>query len=224
MTKNTLLIYGTSVIAELAYEYFTHDSPYEVAAFVVENAYRKDKEFLGLPVFPFEDIARTCPSSDFAMFIAIGSVQLNYAREKFCRQAKERGYTLPSYVSTRAQVWPNVVYGENCLILPQAIVQPFVKLGHGVFLWDGSNIGHHTTIGDYAFIASASVSGLCSVGSRSFLGGGALVGDRVAIAEDNYIALGSVVHKSTKANGIYRGDPAKRHELDARTFCGVEGV
>jgi sugar O-acyltransferase (sialic acid O-acetyltransferase NeuD family) len=224
MTKKRLLIYGTSVIAELAHEYFTHDSPFNVAAFTVEGAYLQGKEFLGLPVFPFENIQETCPPDDFEVFIAVGSVQLNYVREKFCRQAKELGYSLAGYVSSRAQVWPNVTHGENCLILPQSVIQPFVRLGHGVFVWDGSNIGHHSIVEDYAFIASAGISGLCSIGRHSFLGAGALVGDGVSIAEDSYIALGAVVHKSTKANGIYRGDPAKCHELDARTFCGVKGV
>ena len=35
-----LVIVGDSLFAEIAYEYFTHDSPYEVVGFSVESVYR----------------------------------------------------------------------------------------------------------------------------------------------------------------------------------------
>ena len=35
-----LVIFGAGDIARLAHHYFTHDSPHEVAAFVVDRNYR----------------------------------------------------------------------------------------------------------------------------------------------------------------------------------------
>ena len=35
-----LVIIGAGEFAEIAYEYFTYDSPYEVVAFAVEKKYR----------------------------------------------------------------------------------------------------------------------------------------------------------------------------------------
>ena len=35
-----LVIFGAGDIARLAHHYFTHDSPHEVAAFVVDRAFR----------------------------------------------------------------------------------------------------------------------------------------------------------------------------------------
>ena len=39
--KHKLLIIGDSAFAEIAYEYFTYDSEYQVVAFSVEEAYLK---------------------------------------------------------------------------------------------------------------------------------------------------------------------------------------
>ena len=37
--KNKLIIFGNTEFAEIAYEYFTHDSDYEVVAFCVHREY-----------------------------------------------------------------------------------------------------------------------------------------------------------------------------------------
>ncbi|NYC52753.1 FlaA1/EpsC-like NDP-sugar epimerase [Clostridium beijerinckii] len=59
MDKNKkLIIIGDSAFAQIAYEYFTYDSDYEVVAFSVEKDYLKDEEMLGLPVIPLEDIEK----------------------------------------------------------------------------------------------------------------------------------------------------------------------
>ena len=42
--KKKLVIVGAGEFAEIAYEYFTYDSDYEVVGFAVEKAYIKEKE------------------------------------------------------------------------------------------------------------------------------------------------------------------------------------
>ena len=56
MNKEKLIIVGDSAFAEIAYEYFTYDSDYEVVAFSVEKAYLKRNRLFGLPAVPFEDL------------------------------------------------------------------------------------------------------------------------------------------------------------------------
>jgi hypothetical protein len=41
MAKIPLIIFGTENFADIAFEYFTHDSNYEVVAFTVDKAYQK---------------------------------------------------------------------------------------------------------------------------------------------------------------------------------------
>jgi hypothetical protein len=56
--KHRLVILGDSAFAEIAHEYFTHDSPYEVVAFSVEREYLKRSELRGLPLVALEDLVR----------------------------------------------------------------------------------------------------------------------------------------------------------------------
>src|SRR5262245_956190 len=108
-----LLLIGDGEQAHLAYEYFTRDSNYDVAGFAVERAFRTRDAFLGLPVVDFETAEARCPPPDFAAHVAVGSRQLNRVRRRLFYAAKEKGYRLASYVSSRAFVWHDALIGEN---------------------------------------------------------------------------------------------------------------
>ena len=43
----------------------------------------------------------------------------------------------------------------------------------------------------------------------------------VSVGADNFIAMGTSIHKSTGDNEFLRGNPAMRMKISARTFCGV---
>ena len=45
--QRKLVILGDSLFGEIAYEYFTYDSEYEVVAFCVEQAYLKQNSLFG---------------------------------------------------------------------------------------------------------------------------------------------------------------------------------
>ena len=154
LKKRQLIIVGDSAFAEIAYEYFTHDSDYEVVAFSVERDYLNRESLFGLPVVPFETLEETYAPADHSVYAANVYTQLNRLRTRLCRQAKAKGYQLASYVSSRAFVWPNVEIGEHCFIFEDNTVQPFVKLGDNVVLWSGNHIGHHSMIEDNCFISS----------------------------------------------------------------------
>ena len=102
--KRKLIIVGLGQFAEIAYEYFTHDSNYEVAAFSVNKNYIKEGSFFGLPVVAFENLAEAYSPAEHEVFVAVLVTELNRARARLCAQAKEKGYKLASYVSSRAFV------------------------------------------------------------------------------------------------------------------------
>ena len=66
-----IVIIGDGETAELAYEYFTHDSSHEVVAFSVEREYAKKETLFGLPVVHFEDLERIYPPAEYSAFVAI---------------------------------------------------------------------------------------------------------------------------------------------------------
>ena len=205
-----LVIVGDGETAELAYEYFTHDSPHDVVAFCVEQAYRTKAELFGLPIVDFEEIGRLYSPSAYSAFVAISYTQLNRVRTRLYRAMKEKGYALVSYVSSRAFVWRNVTIGENCLIMENNVLQYSVRVGDNVVLWSGNHVGHQTAIGDNVFVSShVVISGYCNIGENCFLGVNSCIANNVVIGKDCLVAMGSVVSKNTEAGKVYAGNPAR---------------
>lgn len=189
-----LIILGDSAIAEIAYEYFTYDSPYEVIAFSVNEAYLKRDSLFGLPVIPFERLTDYYLPADHNFFAATNYSAKNALRERFYVEAKSKGYKPASYVSSRAFVWRNVQIGEHCFIFEDNTVQPFVKIGNNVILWSGNHIGHHSTIQDNVFISShVVVSGFCEIGASCFIGVNATIANNIAIGTNCIIGAGALV-------------------------------
>lgn len=219
-----IIVFGAGETANLAYEYFTYDSPCEVVAFAVDGAFRKRDSFRGLPLVAAEDVVRLFPPSDFGAFVALASGELNYRRTRLFRRVKAMGYRCVSYVSSRAFVWRDVHVGENCFVMENNVLQPFTSVGDNVVLWSGNHVGHQSRIGDNCFLTShVVVSGFCEIGHNTFMGVNSCAADRVSVGADNFVAMGTCLNKSTGDNEIYRGNPAMRMKLSARAFCGVGG-
>lgn len=208
--KLKIVLVGAGEFAEIAYEYFTHDSPYEVVGFAVERQWLKETQMFGLPIVAFDDMETRFDPAAHEAFVAITFTNLNRTRARLFRATKAKGYRCASYVSSRAFVWHNVQMGENCFVFENNVVQYHVRLGDNVILWSGNHIGHRTVIGDDCFLSShVVVSGYCTVGERCFFGVNSSIGDTLTIAADNVIGAGAVVVRPTEAEKIYVGNPAK---------------
>lgn len=216
-----LVLVGAGEFAQIACEYFSHDSDYEVVAFSVERGYLAEPEVSGRPVVAWEDLESLYPPSSTELFVAIPASQLNRLRARFYREARQRGYRLATYVSSRAFVWRNAEIGENSFIFEGNVVQPFVRIGNNCVLWSGNHIGHRSVVRDHVFIAShAVVSGYCEIGESSFIGVNATFRDGVKVASDNVIGAGALVTGDTEPGRVYVGSPARavpdRSSLDVR--------
>src|SRR5438105_4811544 len=164
-----VIVFGVGQLAAVASFYLTHDSPHRVVAFTVDEAWLKEELFQGLPVVPFEQVERSYDPSSYKMLLPISYRRVNRVRAERYFEAKRKGYELISYVSSKATVWPGLVVGDNCMVLENNVIQPFVSIGNDVILWSGNHIGHHTTIQDHCFVASqVVVSGSVDVGPYCF--------------------------------------------------------
>jgi sugar O-acyltransferase (sialic acid O-acetyltransferase NeuD family) len=220
--SKALVIVGNGEIAEMAFEYFTHDSDHEVAAFAIGQEYITADTLMERPVVPLDALAQAYPPDRYEAFVAIGDLQLNRVRRRQVEACKAMGYRLASYVSSRAFVWRDVAIGENCFILEHNVLQPFTAVGDNVTLWSGNHIGHRSVIEDDVFMAShVVVSGFCRLGRSSFFGVNAALGPHVSVGADNYIGMGAVLTASTEPDGIYQGNPAERRSVSAKRFCRV---
>jgi sugar O-acyltransferase (sialic acid O-acetyltransferase NeuD family) len=208
--RRPLVIIGAGEFAQIACEYFTHDSGYDVVAFSVERDYLAQPMLVDRPVVAYETLAEHYPPADYEAFVAIPATQLNRLRTRFYQDAKGKGYRFATYVSSRAFVWHNAQVGENSFIFENNVIQPFVRIGNNCILWSGNHVGHRTVVHDNVFVAShAVISGYCDIGEGCFIGVNATFNDQVKVAADNVIGAGALVTRDTEPGRIYVGSPAR---------------
>jgi len=199
-----LVIFGAGDIARLACHYFTHDSPHTVAGFTVDSQYRSAESFLDRPVVDFSEVTQRYPPDRFEMFVALSYTRMNHARAEKYEQAKALGYRLATYVSSKCTWLAADRPGDNCLILEDNTVQPFVRIGNNVTLWSGNHIGHDSTIDDHCFISShVVVSGHVHVQPYCFIGVNATLRNGLTIAPETLIGAGAIIMKDTEPKSVY---------------------
>jgi sugar O-acyltransferase (sialic acid O-acetyltransferase NeuD family) len=199
-----IVIFGNSPAAIQSHYDFTYDSDYEVVAFTVDQHDINEKELLGLPVVPFDEVESIYPPADFNMFVAIYFNRVNQVRIKRYEQVKAKGYKPASYVSSKAIVWPGLVVGDNCMICDGANVRPFTKIGNNTFIMPGAVVGHDAVVRDHCYLAihavllaGAKVESCCVIGANATILNG------VTVARECVISAGAVINSDTKAKGVY---------------------
>jgi sugar O-acyltransferase (sialic acid O-acetyltransferase NeuD family) len=199
------VIFGTTGFAEVAHAYLSADSPYEIAAFTVHREFRTSEELFGLPVVPFEELEERFPPREVEMFVAMGFGKVNKRRAEIYALCKSKGYRLLTYVNSRAIYLGQLNVGDNCFILENNVIQPFVTIGNNVVMWSGNHIGHHSRIGDNCFISShVVISGNCDIGNNTFIGVNATLRDGVKVAPECIIGAGALILKNTVEKGVYQ--------------------
>jgi sugar O-acyltransferase (sialic acid O-acetyltransferase NeuD family) len=223
--KRKLVIVGDSAFAEVAYEYFTRDSDYEVVGFAVEESFLKKITLFGLPVVPFETVQERFSPDEHHVFVAVVYTQLNRLRRRLYALAKAKGYALASYVSSKAFVWSNVQLGEHCFIFENNVIQPFVRIGNDVVLWSGNHIGHHSVIGDHCFVSShVVVSGFVEIGEYGFLGVNSTMANNVKIARDCWIGPGVTITQDTAPGELYRREQIEPAKVSTHRFFKIKEI
>ena len=194
----SIVLVGDSAFAEVAFEYFTYDSPYNVAGFAVEQNHRTRDVLLGLPVVDLETAESHFPPDRFGFHVALTYKGLNRVRERLIGVMEGKGYRPVSYLSSKATVWPSAKLGKHHFIFENNLIQPQTTVGDNCVFWSGNHIGHHTQIGNNCFIAShAVVSGFVRIGDHCFVGVNATIANNVTIGDDCIIGAGSLITRKT---------------------------
>jgi sugar O-acyltransferase (sialic acid O-acetyltransferase NeuD family) len=214
----TLILVGDRAFAEVAHEYFTHDSDYEVVAFSVEREFMRSDSFRGLPMVPFESLEEHYDPAEHHVYVAITYLGLNRVRTRLADEAQRKGFALASYISSHAFVWHNAEIGEHCFIFEHNRIQPFATIGRNVVLWSGNHIGHHARVGDNCFITSGvGVSGGAIVGNNGFMAGHSGVANDIEIGDDCWIGPMVPVLQSLEPDSFVTPARTTRHERGARS-------
>jgi sugar O-acyltransferase (sialic acid O-acetyltransferase NeuD family) len=221
--KNKLILIGDSAFAEVAYEYFMRESHYEVVCFAVEKAYLTKKKLFGLPVVPFEEMSMRYNPKEHYFYAALVYSNLNRLRTRLYLAAKQMGFRPASFISPKAEIWPNVEIGEHCFIFEGNNIQAFSKIGDNVVLWSGNHVGHHSVIQNHCFIAShVVISGFCNIGQSCFLGVNATLGNNVTIGQDCWLGPNIALLKDAPPKSLYGLTEPQPSRVDTHRFFKVK--
>ena len=172
-------------------------------------------ENFGLPVVNFENLTQSFNPKTHSFFAAVLYTRMNDFRRAIALEAKENGYELATYVSSRAFVWPNVTIGEHCFIFEGNVVQPFAKIGFNNVLWSGNHIGHHAEIGESCFISShVVISGSTKLIGNTFMGVNSTLTNNIVIGARTWIGPDSLVTKDVPPNSLVTGKQGILRVLD----------
>ena len=217
-----LVIFGSGELGLLAHAYFKHEAGREVVGFTVDAAYLSHAPAGPLPQVAFETLEARFPPSTHELFVALGYTALNGARAAKCAEARRRGYSLASHVSPAARTWPDLVAGDNVLVMEGALIQPFVRLGRGVVVWAGAMISHHVQVEDDCFIAAGvTLCGGVQVGRGCFVGAGAIVREGVTLAPRTLVGAGALILASTEEGHSYVVEGTRRSGIPSERMAGL---
>ncbi len=213
-----LVIFGAGDIARLAHHYFTRDSSHDVVGFVTDREHRRADSFLGLPWVEVGQLRDRFPTSEHEAFVAISYARMNRVRAEKYALMRDAGYRLATYISSRCSYLSESLPGDNCFILEDNTIQPFVTVGSNVTLWSGNHIGHDSRIDDHCFISShVVISGHVRVGAYSFIGVNATLRNSITIGEASLIGAGALDHEGhTAALGVRAGSDEGLPEVERR--------
>lgn len=207
-----VIVFGTEQTAELAHYYLMNDSSFEVIGFTLSEDYIKENTFNGLPVYPYEKLDTLISTDGTKLFAPTMASRVNHLRYDILQTGKKMGFSFISYLSSKATILSKDI-GDNCFILEDNTIQPFVKIEDNCMIWSGNHIGHHSTIKHSSFITSHCViSGNCKIGPYCYLGVNSTIRDNICLEEGTMVGMASsVTANKSQPYCFISGNPGEVH-------------
>ena len=180
-----------------------------VAFFVTDIGERPLGTDVDLPVVASVDALLTAGID--GVVLGIGDAA---TRRKVADEVASAGLTLVTVVHPRAFLGPGVVVGDGCIVAPGSMITRDVRLGRGVIVNYGANMGHDCMIEDFAFIGPGAVlTGDVRVGSGSLVGAGAVILPGRSVGSGAVVGAGAVVTQDASDGSTVTGVPARLQGL-----------
>lgn len=153
---------------------------------------------------PFDVIHSFSDLNDYDLFIAIGN-------NKTRQQISSRFDEIVTLIHPSAIVADSVVIEKGCIVMADAVINPYAYIGEGTIINTCSSVDHEDQIGRFNHISvGAHLAGNVKTGDRVFAGAGAVVINNIDICDDVIIGAGAAVVKDITVKGTYIGVPAKK--------------
>ncbi len=220
-----IVLAGNAVTAEILYRYLLADARYEVAGFMVDDAYVDRGSAFPLPTIGLSQLAGRFAPDGHAIVMAMGYSNVNADRRSMFERLKAMGYAIETYVHPQAMIHTSHPIGEGTLVLPGALVEPEVRLGANTVVWGNVTLSHHSVVGDHAWIASgAVVSGKAQVGDQCFIGVNATIVNAVTVGEQVIVGGGALITKDVRPSTVHLARSAEQIRFNAQDYATHFGV
>lgn len=149
-----------------------------------------------------------CYKQDYDFALAIGH---NKSRLAMFKALSDSNARLPNIIHPSASVSQYATLGTGNVIFANAVVNAGAKIENVCIVNTAASIDHDCEIKNAVHISpGVHIAGIVNIGECSWFGVGSSSVQCVEIAENTQVGAGAAVTKSTEANGLYVGVPAKR--------------
>ncbi len=191
-----IVLFGAGQIADVARVYIDAHGPDRIVGFTVDHAFRNGEVFAGRPLVSWEALEQHFPPDRVKLLGPLSFRGLNDFRIARFLDGKRRGYDFASFVHPSCLVYTESI-GENCFILKNNTLQPFVEIGDNVIMWSNNHIGHHSKIGEHCFLSSQiGISSNVIIEPRCFISGKASIDYGLTIGAGSHVGVAAVVLKN----------------------------
>jgi sugar O-acyltransferase (sialic acid O-acetyltransferase NeuD family) len=145
-------------------------------------------------------------------FIAVGSPSL---KQKIVLNLREEiNPVFPSLIDPSVifgKAPGSVTFGEGVVVCAGSILTTDIKISSFVHINLDCTVTHDCSIGEYSTLSpGVHISGNVKMGSKVFIGTGAVVLEKIEIIENSVVGAGAVVTSNINDPGVYVGMPAKK--------------
>lgn len=206
-----VIVYGSTTLSTMLFYDARGHANFEIACFTVDNDYLNHKtELLGLPLVSFGEIQVHYPPDKYDMVAIFDGFHRMHDRDKMYSKAKNSGYILRNYISARADTAPDLIMGDNNIIMGTTHIGFGGTMGNNNLIRQNVYLGHEFQLGNNNIItAGCNLGGHCKIKDHCYIGLGATVMNHITIANDTLIGAGSTVIRNTEPFSKNAGSPSR---------------
>lgn len=223
--KKKIILLGNSITAEIIYHYLLNDDRYEIVGVTIEDEFFDKPHFCDLNIYSLNNLELEFSPQEFNIIMAIGYHDINRTRERLFQAVKSKGYSIETYIHPDAKVYTHYPIGEGSLIMPFAVIEPFVCIGRNSVVWSNSTIAHHSIIGENCWLGTgAVVAGKTTLENNVFLGVSTTLVDEIIVGHHAIIGAGSLITKNINPYTVMLSRTAEVLRYNSNDYVKYIGV
>ncbi len=217
--KKKLVIFGNSLMSEVAYYYFYNFTNYgnREIIFASDKKFIKSKKKFNCDVISSDKLFKI-RKYEIDLFIAIGYSKLNTIRQHFYNLFRKKNFNFTNFIHPSSKIYSKKI-GKNNFIMENVSINPFTQIKDNNIIWSSTVIGHHNYIGSNNFFSgNTTISGNSKIDNNTFFGVNSCTKDKIQIRSYSFIDAGEYVSKSLKKYSFVNKSYNSQNKIKTKDF------